>query len=121
MNTSVTALIAVRSRELRDALHALLEATIHIHAVYRTSDAQTSIECLETYHPALMLCDYVIFNEVGVWENTQVLVLVDNRVEQNQVIAKGVSNVVITGTPVDDLVTMIHSLLNAGAGSVNDD
>lgn len=121
MDTSVTALIATRSRELRDALQALLVSTTQIHSVHQTSDVQTTIDILMTHHPAITLCDYVIFNEIGVLANTQLLVLVDNRMEQNEVVNEGIRNVVITGTPVEKLVTMINSLLNPGEGSADDD
>lgn len=111
MSEYVKALIAVKSKERRDALAALLESLKQIHVIYQAGNEQATRDVLEAHSPTLVLADFEFFDGVRDRCAEVVIVLVINRAEQAQAHAKGATRVFIEGTPVNQLVATIEQSL----------
>jgi DNA-binding NarL/FixJ family response regulator len=111
MNEPVKTLVAVQSTERRDALQALLESIEHINTIYGANDIQTSIEMIKTHDPTLLVADFELFRAINNHHNAVVVVLVTDRHEQERARASGAIKVFIEGTPVNQLVDAIETLL----------
>lgn len=112
MNEPVTALIAVKSCERRDALQALLESIDRFDAIFQADDAQTSSDVSKAHCLALVLVDFSLFHAIHARCNPALMVLVEHRDEQERARADGATQVFIEGTPVSQLVDAIEALLD---------
>lgn len=111
MNAPAKALIAIKSSERRNALQALLETIERIGAVHQANDVQTSLEVVKVHRPILVLADFEFFSAITLYPNSAMIVLVENREEQERARAAGAAHVIVEGTPVSQLIVIIESLL----------
>lgn len=114
MTKSVKALIAVGSNERCDALQALLESIDHIDAIYQANDAPTSLEVIKAHCFRLVLVDFSLFLAIQFRCNPAIIVLVEDRREQEHARAAGATQVFTEGSPANQLVATIESLLKIG-------
>lgn len=117
MDEPVRALIAVKSTERRDALHALLESLKWFDVIDLADSEHATIELFKAPCPALLLVDFQLFGIVPDYGNAVVIVLVVDQAEQAQAHAGGATQVFIEGTPVSQLITTIERLLETKNGS----
>ena len=117
MNKPVRALIAVKSTERRDALHALLESLKRFDVIDLADSNKTAFDLLEAHCPALVLTDFQLFSAVPARYDAVVIVLVVDQAEQRQARAEGAEHVFIEGTPVSQLVATIERLLEGRNGA----
>lgn len=113
MNEPVRALIAVKSTERRDALHALLESLKWFDVIDRSDGKQVTGELLKAHCPTLILTDFQLFGALPAHFDAVVIVLVVDQTEQARARAGGATQVFIEGTPVSQLITTIEHLLEA--------
>ncbi len=111
MNEPAKVLIAIKLSERRAALQALLESIERIGAVYQANDVQTSLELVKVHHPALVLADFEFFSAISIYLTSAVVVLAENREEQERARTAGAAQVIVEGTPVSQLIAIIESLL----------
>lgn len=115
MNKPVRVLIAVKSPERRDALHALLESLKRFDVIDQADNEQAIGELLKVHCPALILADFHLFSLVPAHCEARVIVLVMDQAEQAQASVEGAEQVFIEGTPASQLVATIeHQLLITG-------
>lgn len=117
MNEPVRALIAVKSTERRDALHALLESLKRFDIIDLADSKESAGELLKAPHPALVLADFQLFSAVPIHYDAVAIVLVVDQAEQAQARAGGATQVFIEGTPVSQLITTIERLLEIKNGA----
>lgn len=117
MNEPVRALIAVKSTERRDALHALLESLKRFDVIDLAESEHTAGELIEAHCPILVLTDFQLLGVLPGHCNAEVIVLVVDQAEQAQARAEGATQVFIEGTPVSQLITTIERLLEIKNGA----
>lgn len=117
MNKPVRALIAVKSTERRDALHALLESLKRFGVIDLADSDDVAGELIEAHCPVLVLTDYQLLGVLSGHCNAEVIVLVVDQAEQAQARVEGAEHVFIEGTPVSQLVATIERLLEGKNGA----
>lgn len=111
MEENITALIAVKSIEMQDALQALLESVKQISTIYQDRDELTITELTTTHQLTLVLVDFDHFDAIRKHPKTMLIALVDSRKEYDYVQSKGAKWVFMKGSPVSQLVSIIDSIL----------
>lgn len=111
MSKPVKALILFRSGEMRDALQALLESIERIGTIYQAQDAQTGNDILEAHHPGLLLTEFTLVHAVTAHPDVRIMVLAEDRHEQEHACTAGFTWVFIKGTPVGQLIKAIEAWL----------
>lgn len=110
-NPQVTALIAARTSELRNALQALLVSIRQVQAIYQADDAQAALRHIAVCQPVLILVDFDLSEAVAYGSDAAIFVLVDSRAEQEMARLRGYQTF-MKGTPVTPLIAAIESMLS---------
>jgi DNA-binding NarL/FixJ family response regulator len=117
-NKAVLALVASSSGTLQNGLLALMTTLPQVNSVLVTEEVGSTLRMVENHQPALVILDVsspdmleVVREIKARWAHISLVVLAEDRAQQNEAEAAGADRVLIKGFSVQSFIAIVENVI----------